>query len=202
MKRFDSDLPSEQLKEKILDAADKRFKILGYKKTAMAEIASDMGMSTANLYRYFPSKLDIAESFALRSFVKMESGLRQAVNLKTVSAASGLRNMVFYLLHYNFRQLNEYPKINEIIDALCAERPALVARIKQGELDVLMGILEKGRDQDGWDIDDLEQIGLAILSSWLMFSTPAFMCNQTLKQLEKYLNNIMDITFNGLNKRV
>ena len=202
MKRFDSDLPSEQLREKILDAADKRFKILGHKKTAMAEVAEDLGMSTANLYRYFPSKLDIAEGFALRCFADKEKGLREVVDWENELASSGLRKMAFYLLNYNFRQLNEYPQINELIEALCVERPALVERKKQGELDVLMLILKQGRKQAGWQIGDIEQIGLAILSSWLMFTTPTFMHNQTLEQLEGYLENILDITFNGLNIRV
>ena len=49
--------------KQILDAASRRFLHYGYKKTTMSEIANDCNMSTGNLYRYFPSKLDIAEMF-------------------------------------------------------------------------------------------------------------------------------------------
>ena len=59
-------MPTENLDEtakQILDAASRRFLHYGYGKTTMSEIAQDCNMSTGNLYRYFPSKLDIAEMF-------------------------------------------------------------------------------------------------------------------------------------------
>ena len=59
-------MPNEHLDEiatQILDAASRRFLHYGYGKTTMSEIAKDCNMSTGNLYRYFPSKLDIAEMF-------------------------------------------------------------------------------------------------------------------------------------------
>ncbi|HEY4784669.1 MAG TPA: helix-turn-helix domain-containing protein, partial [Bacteroidales bacterium] len=42
--------------EVILKAAQKRFGLYGLEKTTMKEIASDMGMSKAALYYYFPDK--------------------------------------------------------------------------------------------------------------------------------------------------
>ena len=68
MKRFDTNLSEEQIKKDILSAADKRFRTFGFKKTTMAEIAQDLGMSTSNMYRYSPSKVSIAEAFALQCF--------------------------------------------------------------------------------------------------------------------------------------
>jgi TetR/AcrR family transcriptional regulator len=40
----------------ILEAAQKRFGLFGYGKTAMYEIADDLGISKASLYYYFPDK--------------------------------------------------------------------------------------------------------------------------------------------------
>ena len=44
---------TEEISTQILDAAEARFRTYGFGKTTMAEIASDIDMSTANLYRYF-----------------------------------------------------------------------------------------------------------------------------------------------------
>ena len=44
---------TEEIRTQILDAAEARFRTYGFGKTTMAEIASDIDMSTANLYRYF-----------------------------------------------------------------------------------------------------------------------------------------------------
>src|SRR4051812_5812977 len=42
--------------QQILEAARKRFAHFGLGKTTMTEIASDIGMSKASLYYYFPDK--------------------------------------------------------------------------------------------------------------------------------------------------
>ncbi|ORU94293.1 MAG: hypothetical protein A6F70_08180 [Cycloclasticus sp. symbiont of Bathymodiolus heckerae] len=201
MKRFDTDLSDGQLKEKILDAADKRFKTQGFKKTAMAEIAGDLGMSTANLYRYFPSKLDIAESFAIRCFITKEQSLKAVVEAENMSSSEGLRAFALASLHYNYQQLQEYPAINDIVVALCAERPDLVERKRSGELELLALIIARGKKSDGWCVGDINELGEAILTSWIMFTTPTFMQHQTLAQLEKVLGDILNLTINGLRPR-
>ena len=48
----------------ILHAAVERILHYGYSKTTMAEIARDCNMSAGNIYRFFASKLDIAEAMA------------------------------------------------------------------------------------------------------------------------------------------
>ncbi|HIF17960.1 MAG TPA: TetR/AcrR family transcriptional regulator [Cycloclasticus sp.] len=201
MKRFDADLSGEELKEKILDAADKRFKAVGFKKTAMAEIANDLGMSTANLYRYFPSKVDIAEAFAIRCFVEKEQGLAQLLEKGRVSEVERLQAFGLALLHFNYKQLQEYPAINDIIVALCAEKPSLIERKRAGELELMKIILQKGQEVDGWVFDDINVTGRAILTSWIMFTTPTFMQLNTLEELESLLESVMNITINGLQPR-
>jgi len=201
MKRFDADLPSDQLKEKILDAADKRFKAQGFKKTAMAEIARDLGMSTANLYRYFPSKLDIAEGFALRCFVAKEVILQGVVADKTIPNGEWLHAFASALLRYNYDELQKHPAINDIVVALCAERPALVERKNSGELELLTLILEQGKADNNWQLEDVQLTAKAVLASWTMFITPVFMQHQTLGGLEELLDSILNITINGLKPR-
>jgi AcrR family transcriptional regulator len=48
-----------QARAAILDAALRLFRRQGYQTTTLAQIAREAGMSTANLYVYFDSKLDI-----------------------------------------------------------------------------------------------------------------------------------------------
>jgi AcrR family transcriptional regulator len=55
--------------EVILKAAQKRFGLFGLEKTTMKEIASDLGMSKAALYYYFPDKEGL-----FKAVVEMELG--------------------------------------------------------------------------------------------------------------------------------
>jgi AcrR family transcriptional regulator len=46
----------DDTRERIMETAETLFRRLGYSKTAVADIASELGMSPANVYRFFPSK--------------------------------------------------------------------------------------------------------------------------------------------------
>lgn len=201
MKRFDTNLSEEQIKKDILSAADKRFRTFGFKKTTMAEIAQDLGMSTSNMYRYFPSKVSIAEAFALQCFEEKEASLQLLLEQPLDSAVDSLFVYAKGLLHYNFDQLNTYPAINDMIMALCETSSEIVDKKREGELSILRVILEKGQKQNCWAIDDLDETGLAIMASWVMFSTPTFMRYQTLEQLEKRLSNLLNLIIIDLKVR-
>lgn len=58
-------------RERIIQAAESLFREVGYAKTTVADIAGNLGMSSANVYRYFPTKAHINEEICdrlVRSF--------------------------------------------------------------------------------------------------------------------------------------
>ena len=76
---------TEEISTRILDAAEARFRTYGFGKTTMAEIASDIDMSTANLYRYYENKLAIGAAMAGRCFCSREEVLNEVVARKGIS---------------------------------------------------------------------------------------------------------------------
>lgn len=57
---------AEATRCRILAAAERLFRTLGYQKSAVADIARELGMSPANLYRFFASKSAINEAITAR----------------------------------------------------------------------------------------------------------------------------------------
>lgn len=51
---------------RILDAAERLFRHYGYAKTNVADIARELGMSPANIYRFFASKTEIHQALCAR----------------------------------------------------------------------------------------------------------------------------------------
>ncbi|MCK1513866.1 helix-turn-helix transcriptional regulator [Bradyrhizobium sp. 190] len=47
---------SDEARARILEAAEKQFRRVGYHRTSVADIAAQLGMSPANIYRFFPSR--------------------------------------------------------------------------------------------------------------------------------------------------
>src|SRR2546423_14081676 len=56
----------DEVRARILEVAEEHFRRIGYHKTSVADIASELGMSPASVYRFFPSKGAINESICGR----------------------------------------------------------------------------------------------------------------------------------------
>src|SRR5205823_14425365 len=57
---------SDEARARILEAAEEQFRRVGYHRTSVADIAAQLGMSPANIYRFFPSRDAINESICGR----------------------------------------------------------------------------------------------------------------------------------------
>ena len=80
-------------RERILVVAERLFREIGYQKTTVADIAKELRMSPANVYRFFDSKKAIHEGVARGLMGEVEDAA-QAVAAKRGSAASRLRELM------------------------------------------------------------------------------------------------------------
>ncbi|HWG06817.1 MAG TPA: TetR/AcrR family transcriptional regulator [Beijerinckiaceae bacterium] len=69
-------LPAETIDVKILCVAADHLRRFGLTRTTIVAIAADVGMSHANVYRYFPSKEALIDAVAAQWLKPIESGLR------------------------------------------------------------------------------------------------------------------------------
>lgn len=83
--------------EKILDSAERLFRHYGYTKTNVADIARDLGMSPANIYRFFSSKADIHQAIARRMLAVQYEVL--AANARRKASAEERLRSYFLLQH-------------------------------------------------------------------------------------------------------
>src|SRR5262244_459433 len=59
-------IKADDTRARIMDTAEALFRRLGYAKTAVADIAAELKMSPANVYRFFSSKNAIIEAICQR----------------------------------------------------------------------------------------------------------------------------------------
>jgi AcrR family transcriptional regulator len=57
----------------IVDAAERLFRQIGFQKTTVADIARELHMSPANVYRYFAAKSEINEAVCMDLLGKIEA---------------------------------------------------------------------------------------------------------------------------------
>ena len=83
---------AEATRARIEETAERLFRSMGYQKTTVADIARDLGMSPANVYRFFPSKSAINEAIASRMLGAMAAEI-DAIAAGPGSAADRLRRL-------------------------------------------------------------------------------------------------------------
>jgi AcrR family transcriptional regulator len=192
---------SEDIRNRILDAADARYRTYGYNKTTMAEIAEDCNMSAANLYRHFKNKLDIGAHLANRCLSEESTLLLDIIGEKSQSATQRLEGFVLGILHFTFDNWSKSPKINELVTAVCHERKDILEQHIRRKQTILISLLNEGHQNGEFKISDPAITAEAILSSTVLFDSPILMHLFTLEDFERKANNVVQLLLNGILKR-
>src|SRR5882672_10466165 len=102
-------------RERILVVAERLFRQIGYQKTTVADIAKELRMSPANVYRFFDSKKSIHEGVAraLMGEVEVEA---QAVAAKPGPAAVRLRELMKTIHRMNSERYVGDSKLHEMVE--------------------------------------------------------------------------------------
>ena len=112
---------------RILDAAEEQFRRMGYAKTAVADIARSLGMSPANIYRFFSSKAAINEAICEKHFAEVH-GILRAVMIEDLPAAKRLERFILELHRYNKTRCVSERRLHEMVQAGIDENWAAVER--------------------------------------------------------------------------
>lgn len=84
---------------RILEAAEAQFRHYGYGKTTVADVAKALGMSPANIYRFFGSKSELLEGVCDR-LLQQSLSLAHSVAALPISAEEKLRR--YSMTHFEF----------------------------------------------------------------------------------------------------
>jgi AcrR family transcriptional regulator len=192
----------EETRSRILDAAESRFRTYGYGKTTMAEIASDVDMSAANLYRFFENKLDIGAALAQRCFAERNKLLQAVVNDSSLSAAERLEQFVLTLLRHTHGQFSSEPKMNELVETIITRRQDLVQSKMNSDQQLVVELLRQGLQRGEFEIDDLDSTAEAVRNAIVKFCMPLFMCMYPLEEFERMAKQVVQLLLKGLKKQI
>ncbi len=192
---------ADEVRGIILDAANERFSRYGYNKTTMAEIAEDCDMSAANLYRYFKNKLDIGANLACNCLDTELCETREIVARTDQPAADRLHDVVLQILRYTHGQWANNPRMNEMVNAICAARMDIVDQYKQTQHRLLVTLLEDGIRRGEFAVADIDDTAEAIISAITAFSMPLLMPLYSFDVFEQRAKSVVRLLLNGLVKR-
>ncbi len=108
------------VRERILTTAERLFREIGYQKTTVADIARDLRMSPANVYRFFDSKKSINAGVARRLMGEVEQASSKIAS-GNKGAAERLRQLLATVHRMNSDRYVADSKMHDMVAAAMEE---------------------------------------------------------------------------------
>ena len=120
------------MRSRIVETAERLFRVYGYQKTTVADIAKELKMSPANVYRFFQSKMELTEAVAHMLMGQVETAVTAIARDESQSAAARLRQFFATLFRMNAERYIADNKMHEMCAVAMNENwPFIEAHIER-----------------------------------------------------------------------
>ena len=138
---------------RILDEAERLFRYYGYTKTTVADIARELGMSPANIYRFYASKSKIHEALAERMLATREVALF-ALAKRPITASERLKAFVIEEYEATVAQMLGEVKVHEMVAVALEEHWSVIDRHLRRMTEILSEIIAEGMKSGEFALGD------------------------------------------------
>ena len=171
----------DDTRARIMDAAEALFRRLGFAKTAVADIAAELKMSPANVYRFFPSKNAIIEAICQRCLGECEERA-WAVARSRGSAAERAERLVLEILAYHKENHLTDQRVNDMVLAAIELSWGAIRAHKEHIRMVLEAILREGIERGEFEAVDPRETSRLMMISLVHFCHPVLVAQYLQEQ--------------------
>jgi AcrR family transcriptional regulator len=158
-------------RERILVVAERLFRQIGYQKTTVADIAKELRMSPANVYRFFDSKKAIHEGVARTLMGEVETEA-EAIAAKPGPAAVRLRELMKTVHRMNSERYVEDSKMHEMVAIAMEEDWGVCVAHMEMITRTIGSVIAQGMATGEFEVADLEQTALCCCTGMIRFFHP------------------------------
>jgi AcrR family transcriptional regulator len=133
----------DDTRARIMAAAEALFRRLGFAKTTVADIAAELEMSPANVYRFFSSKNAIVEAICKHCLSEVEE-MAWTVARSKASGAERMERLILEILAYHKANFVSEQRVNELVVAAIEGSWDAIKAHKQNMQNVAELILRDG----------------------------------------------------------
>ncbi|WGR98616.1 TetR family transcriptional regulator [Bradyrhizobium sp. ISRA443] len=137
----------------------------------MADIASELGMSPANVYRFFPSRDAINESICGR-LVNEVADLAFAIARTNASATEKLDQLLTAVHRHNKMTLVKERYMHDLIAAATRENWAIIKAHIARMVTIFETIVREGIEAGEFDVEDAAEAARAVKLAFMPFFHP------------------------------
>ena len=186
-------------RERILVVAERLFRQIGYQKTTVADIAKELRMSPANVYRFFDSKKSIHEGVArgLMGEVEIEA---QRIARSEGPAATRLRQMMTTINRMNTERYVGDSKLHEMVEIAMQEDWEVCVAHMELIGQIIGEVIAQGMATGEFEVKDLELAALCACTAMMRFFHPQ-MIAQCATKPGPTIDQMIDFVIAGLSPR-
>jgi AcrR family transcriptional regulator len=161
----------DDTRERIMTTAEALFRRLGFAKTAVADIASELRMSPANIYRFFDSKNAIVEAICRRCLSEVEERAWKVARSKA-TAAQRMERLILEILAYHKENLVTEHRVNELVVAAIEQSWDTIRAHKEVMRNVVQLVLRDGIEAGEFEPVEPRETAELIMRSVACFTNP------------------------------
>lgn len=162
---------SDEVRARILEVAEKQFRRVGCHKTSVADIAFELGMSRANVYRFFPSKDAISESVCNR-LANAVAEIALTIAHTNAPALERLDDLLTAIHLHNKRILVQERPMHDLMVAAMQENRLVIKRYIEQIESILEKIVRDGNEAREFEVEDPVKTARAIKTAFIAFFHP------------------------------
>ena len=196
-------LAAADLRNAILDAAERLLAHYGYQKMTMDDLAREAGIGKGTTYLHFPSKQEVVLCSIDRIVERLLERLR-AVAAADAPPAEKVRQLLRTRVLFRFDSVKDYSQ--GLDDVLRALRPAYLARRRRyfaAEAAVIADVLRQGQGSGTFTVEDPLAAAHTLLlatNALLPYSLSRRELGQR-REVEQQVDRIAGLLLNGLRRR-
>ncbi|MFS8116072.1 TetR family transcriptional regulator [Rhizobium jaguaris] len=158
-------------RDRVLDIAERYIRRIGHRKTTVADIASDLGTSRANVYRFFPTRAAINNSVCAR-IVEKVTEIAFSIARTDAAASKKLVELLNVLHRHSRMTLMEERPIHELLVAAANENWATMNAHNERIRAILEAIIRQGLQTGEFQVDDAGHATKGVITAFLPFFHP------------------------------
>jgi AcrR family transcriptional regulator len=162
---------ADEVRARILDVAEEQCRRIGYHKTSVADIASELGMSRANVYRFFSSRDAINESIC-RRVVNEVTDIAFAIARTNAPALEKLDRLLTAVHHHNKMKLVKDRRMHDMIVAAMQENWGIIKAHIARMVTIFEVIIREGIEAGELEVEDPAEAARAIKTAFTPFFHP------------------------------
>lgn len=194
---------AEAMRSRIEATAEQLFRSMGYQKTAVADIARELGMSPANIYRFYPSKSAINEAIAQRTLGAMLAEV-EAIAAGPGPATSRLRRVFSRMFELKIEVFFQERRLHDMVTAAMDEHWDVIERHLAGVQAAVARVLADGMAAGEFASRDPVKEAQTVLHTMVPWNHPALVASciarkgQTVEELRAQVADMTDFVLRAL----